>query len=440
MPQFRTSLVALVASVGLSGALLVVPASDAAPVRATTVAKPSSAYVVKPGVTFNSPFGSNDRKRAIITKINTALRHAKDGSEVRIFSWKIFTKAGVDAALAAQKRGAVVRVLMDKSNTIEEDNPHFRRLRAGLKAGNGKKPAALRSGARLCQNSCRGKGGAAHAKYMLFSHTGKSRDVVMMSSANWGDPAANLQWNDMYTFVDSPNIYMVASEVFDQAWKDEPVKKPWTEYTTDDGRTVVAWSPTTTASRADDRLLATLDKVKCRGATGGAGNANGRTIIRTTPDVIRNERGMQVARQLRRLWDSGCDVRIGYTVMGKDVSRLLRASGPRGPVPIRHLTQDYNGDGIFDRYFHLKAYTINGHIGKNTEAYWMVAGSANTSSLALYSDEQQIYFIDRRSITLRYQKHMDYWIKNFPASTTSSSSARRVAGGEVDPYATMELD
>ncbi|WP_182523990.1 hypothetical protein [Nocardioides dongkuii] len=65
------------------------------------------------------------------------------------------------ALLNAQKRGVKVQAIMDKKNTIVENNPHFWRLRNGLKAGNKGKPRARRSAAMLCDHSCRGKGGAA---------------------------------------------------------------------------------------------------------------------------------------------------------------------------------------------------------------------------------------------------------------------------------------
>ncbi|TIC87405.1 hypothetical protein E8D34_09745 [Nocardioides sp. GY 10113] len=398
-------------------------------------------FRVKSGVTFNSPVGNTATKRAIISKVNRAISNTRRGSQIRIFSWKIWTRAGVTALLNAQKRGVVVHAIMDKKNTVVEDNPHFWRLKRGLQAGNkGRKPAK-RSGAILCDHSCRGKGGAAHSKFMLFSKSGASRYVYMHGSANWGDAAANLQWNDMYTFVGQKRIYDFAVKMFDQAYQDKPRKSPWREIRTSDGSAVLAWSPSDPRSKRNDRLMATLKKVRCTGATGGAGNANGRTIIRTAPDVIRGKRGMTVATQLRRLWREGCDVKIGYTVMGKDVFRLLNDGGARGPVPKKHFAQDFDGDGVFDRYFHLKVYTVNGVIGRDTSAYWMVSGSANTSQLGLVSDETYSYFFNKAKLTKRYQNHIDYWYRNYPESSVLTGGAeRRIANGEIDPYAKIELD
>src|SRR5690606_24076467 len=134
------------------------------------------------------------------------------------------TQAGVTALLKAQKRGVIVKAIMDRKNTVVESNPHFPRLKKGLQAGNRKKdgtlrPKAKRSNAKLCTKSCRGPGGAAHSKFFIFSGSGKSKHIYMHSSSNWGDAAANRQWNDMYTFVGDKGIYDAAVKVFEQAWK-----------------------------------------------------------------------------------------------------------------------------------------------------------------------------------------------------------------------------
>lgn len=429
----------------LFAALLAAPTTGSLEPAAAEPATSAQAapYQVRGGITFNSATGTKAQRRAIIAKINQAIAHAPRGSDIRILSWKIWTRAGVTALLDAQRRGVKVLVLMDKNNTIVERNPHFPRLRKGLAAGNSRWPAGRKSGARLCQGSCRGDGGAAHSKFMLFSKSGVSQYVYMAGSANWGDAAAQRQWNDMITLVGMKDLYAMGVRVFNEAWLDKPVAggNRWREYTNYNGRITAAWSPTTVASRAADRLLTNLRAVKCRGATGGAGNSYGRTIIRSAPDVFRGNRGMAVAKELRRLWDAGCDVKIGYTVIGVDENKLLRRTSGRGPVPMRQLVEDHDGDGVFDRYFHLKVYTINGVIGDNTSAYWFQQGSANTADLALASDENFFYFSGYRDMTLRYQNHINYWYAKFPASRrVSARTAQMVSTGAVDPYANMELD
>lgn len=393
-----------------------VPAARA-PRPTQRVAAAAATYRVSPGVTFNNPLTATG-KRAIIGKINSAINHTPRGGQIRIFTWSIWTKAGVTAAINAHQRGVTVRVILDRENVQLQPNPHVRRLRLGLAtANNSKRPPERRSGVRLCDRSCRGKAGRAHSKFMLFSQAGRSKYIYMHGSANWGDAAAARQWNDLYTFVDRKPVYDTATAVFDQAYRDRPVPSPWTEYTSPGKTFTLAWAPTTATSRANDRLVATLSRVKCRGAIAPAGNASHRTIIRVAPDVLRNDYGMTVARHLRRLWDAGCDVKVGYTVIGVEIKRYLSQPGGRGPVPLRHLANDFDGDGAFDRYFHLKVYTINGVIGSNRSAYWMVQGSANTSSSSLGSDETFTYITNRRAVTVRYQKHIDYWYTRYPATS-----------------------
>ena len=408
---------------------------------ATAKAPKRKKYKVKGGVTFNSPIATTAKRRAIMRKITTTIKNAPKGSEIRVFSWKIWTQSGVTALLQAQKRGVKVRAIMFEGNTIVEDNPHYWRLQKGLQAGNKNRRASRHSGARLCSRSCRGPRGTAHSKFFVFSKSGQSRHIYMHTSSNWGDAAATRQWNDMYTTVGNQAVHDRAAMVFDQAWKDTPVKRRWVEQPTANGAIVFAWGPSTKKSTKNDRLVKALQQVKCKGATGGAGNAYGRTIIRTAPDAMRGGPGMRVARLLRTLWNKGCDVKVAYTVIGIDVRQHLTNPSGRGPVPIRHLVQDFDGDGVFDRYFHMKAYTINGRIGKNRQAYFLVQGSANTSNLSLNSDETYGYFYNRAQLTKRYQKHIDYWYNNFPQSTPLSfMSSRRVASGAVDPYAKMKAD
>ena len=238
----------------------------------------------------NSPVGDRATRRAILDRILASIRHARKGSTIQIMTWNYLTSEGTDALLAAQKRGVVVRVLIDQANDdADSPNPPFNRLRAGLRAGNGNKPYPERSAAKMCQNSCRGRGGAAHSKYYLFSHTGSSRRVVMQGSANFTTAMANNQWNEIFTYVDRRPIWDFMQARFDEAWKDTPVKRAFAEVT--DGGYGLYVSPNYGPDWISDPIIDALDKVRCRGAV-DAGNANGRTIIRTSPDVIRGKRGM----------------------------------------------------------------------------------------------------------------------------------------------------
>ncbi|MBL0950133.1 MAG: hypothetical protein IBJ08_05340, partial [Pseudomonas sp.] len=90
--------------------------------------------------------------------------------------------AGAAIAVAQRaQRATTVRVLNAANHNDEAtDNPSFRRLKAGLAQTNGKnEKGETRSYARMCQQSCRGKGGAAHTKMFLFDKVGLSRNVLI---------------------------------------------------------------------------------------------------------------------------------------------------------------------------------------------------------------------------------------------------------------------
>lgn len=403
-------------------------------------------YEVRPGLTFNSPIGSRATKRRIYDKILGAINHARRGSTIKIMTWNFMSAEAMNALLRAQKRGVVVRLLMDSSN-IDEDtpNPTYLRLRRELAAHNvNKKRPENRSHAKTCAGSCRGKSGAAHAKFFLFSHTGASRQVLMQGSTNITVAAAYNQWNDLFTFVGRKEIYKYASGIFNQMWRDKPVAQPFTSF--ERGRFGLTFSPYAGKGFKSDPVQDTLDQVRCRGAV-KAGNKRHRTIVRSAPDVIRGKRGMVAAKRLKLLWDRGCDVRIVYTVMGKAVRQVLKAPRNRGPVPMRHLVQDFDGDGDFDNYFHIKVLTINGVVGKNRTTYVTYNGSSNTSDFATRSDEN-IGTVHGARFTLAYQRHIDYWFENPPpdGSEDENGGSSNIPGGGaartrvVDPYVNVDLD
>ena len=169
---------------------------------------------------------------------------------------------------------------------------------------------------------------------------------------------------------------------------------------------------------------------------------------------------MRLGRKVWQLWQGGCDIRVGYTVVGRDIGRMMRRPGQRGHgVPMRHLVQDVNGDGMFDRYFHLKAMSVVGNVGGDRSNWVTLNGSSNWSGRGIRSDENLgIHW--RRSLTRRYQTYIDHWYgwNGFSRSNRYQMSARtsQVAVQEgrlvdgllfgtgpingVDPYANLDMD
>jgi len=376
------------------------------PATGSPAAAAPDRFSPKPGVTFNSPLGGMEQRRKIFRKIIRSINSSGRGSEIQMLTWNFLTADGTDALLAAQRRGVRVRLLMDASNNREIPNGPFRRLRAELREGSERAPRGRKSWARMCQNSCRGSVGAAHAKFFMFSEVGKVKRVVMQGSANLTLASTNNQWNDIYTHTRNRNVWRFYNKVFQEAARDKKARRPYASKEFNGFRLIMF----PLAGQKHDPVMQLLNKVNCMGATNTASH---RTRIRIAPDVIRQERGMKLARKVRQLWERGCDIRIGYTIVGLDVGRLLRAPGGRGPVPMKHLVQDLDGDGEFDNYFHLKAMSVVGHVGGDRSNHVVLNGSANWSGLARVSDENLGIYWDKRR-TLQYQEHIDYWYTNFP--------------------------
>lgn len=442
--MFVRMLVAMVLSAGLL--VPVGSAAQAAPDR----------YTPRQGVTFNNPVGGRQVRRAIYRKIMRSINSSPRGSEIYFFTWNFLTSGGADALLRAQRRGVQVKVLMDDRNVTEIDNPPFRRLKRGLRQGNKDRRKERRSWARLCEGSCRGGTGSAHSKFFMFSKAGKARNVVIQGSANFTLASTNNQWNDVYTHVNNKAVWRFADRTFREAARDQKAKPVFIRL---DKPSFSLFMYPIAGKNAVDPVGRLLGKVRCRNATN---TRNGRTVIRIAPDVIRHDRGMWLARKVRKLWNDGCDVKIGYTVVGIKIGRMLRSGGGRGPVPMKHLVQDFDGDGEFDNYFHLKSMTIRGNVNGDRSNTVVLNGSANWSGLAKVSDENVgVYW--RPGVVSRYQKHIEYWYKNFPSDGNPRIAARTksvdddrlifgsgrnavyedgepVGDGTFDPFAKLELD
>ena len=434
MLRLHTLVAGLLATLVLALAPALLTPSSVASGSVASAAEQKPTYQVQEGPTFNTAVGDQAQRRAILDKILQTIRHTSPKGQIKIMTWNFMNAGAADALIQRAQKGTTVRVLIDANNNDEDtDNPSFRRLKKGLKATNGKnEKGATKSFARMCKGSCRGKSGAAHTKMFLFDKVGLSRNVLIQGSANLTTAAAANQWNEIYTYVGRDKLYAFAEDIFDEMWTDQPRKNAYRAF--EGGRYSLYFSPYYGKDFNGDPVQQAMDQIRCFGAE-KAGNANGRTIVRSAPDVIRGQRGNIAARRLKALWDQGCDVRVAYTVMGREAKRILTAGDGRGPVPIRHLVQDFDGDGDFDNYFHLKVLTINGRLGADRTAYVTFNGSANTSDAASRSDEQTGKLVGRRN-TLLYQRFIDRWFENPPPN-----AARRAdAPPNPDPYQHVDMD
>jgi len=383
-------------------------------------------FTPKTGVITTDPRRADRRK--LLEHIIKSIGSTKRKQKIRFISWNVASRGFVDKLIAAHKRGVSVRLLMAGGKT--EGNGDYWRLKEALQR---KRPNTLppkyKSWARACSRSCRGTRGIAHSKLFIFSKVGRAQKVVMSTSANATEVAVNYQWNDLFTQVGSRPIYRGFMRAFAESAKDRPVKRA---YRTFGGRSATGYVyPWKGRDARGDRVMKELKAVTCVGARGRTG-INGRTRIRIAQDAILDQRGIEIAKILRTKWENGCNIRIVYALMGRQVLTILRNTS-RGPVPIQQVVSDFDGDGVYDRYLHSKAMAVSGWYRTDRSARVAWQGSENWSGLAKISDEQG-FKLRRGGAEGRYARWVDYLFNN-PPPVSRATTMRVAAQRDVDPYA-----
>ncbi|WP_148572698.1 phospholipase D-like domain-containing protein [Nocardioides caldifontis] len=421
--------------------------ADAAPKDAPKSAPDS--YTPRFGVKFNQPLGGKKQKKVIVRHLARTINSAPPRSTIRIVSWNIKSTQFVQALLKAHRRGVGVRVLMAKSmGERQRKSGAYWTLKRGLDTRNKKRPPALRSYMRGCKASCRGYGGIAHTKMYLFSHAGNAKNVVMIGSANFTAVAAISQWNDMFTVTNRPRLFQKAEAIFHEMAKDKKAAKPYQQFVA--GKDLQAWwYPYRGKNAKGDPIVNVLKRVRCKGATGGAGR-NGRTVIRVGQTGLLGDPGARIARKLQQLRKQGCNIRVLTAVSDRQVKPKLAG------LAWRFYTQDTTGDGVYDRYIHMKVLTINGVWGAQRNARLTINGTANWSPKALNSDEAG-FKVFRGDITRKYERWIDKLYNNPPRNASRTASTMRVEnvrvtndgrvlsravlpnGKVVNPYAKVQL-
>jgi phosphatidylserine/phosphatidylglycerophosphate/cardiolipin synthase-like enzyme len=381
---------------GLLAGLLVVPAAapqaQGAPEPRSSAAA-AAARVFEPdlGATFNDPLARRPARR-ILRQVLKAVEATKPGEQIRLATWNFDDRSARDALIAAGARGVKVQVVVsDRSVSGSWD-----KLRRTLNHDGNPDSFAVR-----CHGGCRSRSRIMHSKLYLFSRVGSLEQVSMISSSNLTKAARYRQWNDLLT-TRSPAVYDYLTRIFDEYMLDTPVAEPSEVETLGDFR---IW--TYPVADGANPQLQQLNRVRCQGATGRTGTPDGRTRIRIAVAGWFDTYGQAIADRLRVLWDRGCDIRIVTTLAGRGINQVLKADGRRGPVPIRELAVDRNGDGVPDRYVHQKSMAISGVFAGDTSASVVLTGSPNWSSRAARSEEVWVRLLDHENTTRQYLRHVN---------------------------------
>jgi len=437
------ALLVLLLSLAVAAASTVgVPTATAAPgsaplaSQARATGAPTDNYVPNARAYFSYPNRTEAAKVVIRKRVLRTIRStwggprtsggmagARNGT-IRIATWSFKDWAVARSLVAAHNRGVSVQVVAAKRANQGSGPWTYLRKHLGTRLyrpGNPKTRETI-SFARACRGACRGPGGTAHAKYFLFDRVGASRarSITYNTSMNLTRFAYTKQWNQAQV-MRSAGVYNDFMSVFRQARVGRSVASPYHVRTL--GGVTDYFFPRPRSKAAQDPVMQILNVTACKGATAG-GNSMGRTRIRIIQYAMYGDRGVWIAKKLRRLWNRGCDIKIIYGVTSRPVLQVLRNGSGRGKVPMRQSVIK-NGSGQIVKYNHSKWMTITGRWLTSRSAYVTFTGSANWSLLAFGSDEQMQRIGSRAQAALYQQAFVQTW---------GQKSSKRPPGGRLASF------
>lgn len=289
-----------------------------------------------------------------VTESALQLIDSADAGQTLTLSMFNFTFPGTaEALIRAHHRGVDVHVLL---------NSEIRRLqqrdllRKALGRNSKKRSWAV----------TRAGGLRMHSKFLLLSPTADRPAVVWVSSGNLTMASGVQQANEALTIRGDQPLYDFLAEQFDlmRSGVTDPEQLGRVAQT---DTAVVRSFPVTGGVAASDPVLNLLSDVTCV-------HGEDRTVIRLGQLFLTIER-LGVAKRLRQLKESGCDVRvIGHLSVWVDEAEKLLLRPGRGRIDLR--------DSL-DTAIHTKITTIDGWDAAGRPLLRAVIGSHNLTGRAL---------------------------------------------------------
>lgn len=416
----------------LVGALALALVTPALSLVAPTPPLPEAAaatdtYKVTPGLTFNDPTGSKAKHRKIIDKVEDAIDHAPRGSRIRMAQYLFDLDSTADALVRAYARGVNVQLLIDDYPI----SPQTARMRKTL--GTNKKAKSFTA---RCVNSCMSSATSVmHAKFFLFSQSGQSKTISMVSSANPYTGNSGTSWNNMHTMVGDTKLYASLDRYFTDMLPDRD--QPNYYRTTTSGKHKLYFFPRKAVKgTADIPMLDVLNNVRCTGMSKSYGSG-GRTVVRIEQWGWSAAR-LDIARRVWQLHDQGCKVSViinGFQIGPKVLQVLLKPSKRSGQMTVYNAGIDTNGNGVRDKYMHHKVVMINGRWFSQSKKV-VYTGSANFSGTATLANNEIIMRVVDGKTYDAYYSNFNYirnnWTKRVtkappvPVATSAKVAAARV--------------
>jgi phosphatidylserine/phosphatidylglycerophosphate/cardiolipin synthase-like enzyme len=361
-----------------------------------------AAYMPTPGVTFNDPTSSSRSQQTVLMdQIIAAVNNVPAGSVIRVVAYSFDYQPMVDALIAAKKRGAQVRLLID-SHT---ETAQIRELRSYL--GTGRSDGSY---LRTCKYSCMAsKSSFIHSKLYLFSRTGGAKYVSMNSSANPAETGVSRSWNNTYTTVGDKTLYDANVDNFNDMLPDKTnadyyhtvESPPYKEY----------FFPRAGSTKKSDTLYNILNDVSCPSS------------IKVTTYFWTSAR-LYLAEKLTALQNAGCSVEVIYP----DGSGAQDTVYPEVTAELRHgAIPTWNTRPVAGLYVHNKVILIDGTYQGVAGQKIVYATSQNLTMTSLRESNEVMLRIPIPSVYYAYLGNFDE-IKRHSRQIIPTAAAKTTGG------------
>ncbi|HET6563658.1 MAG TPA: phospholipase D-like domain-containing protein [Marmoricola sp.] len=379
-----------------------------------SVVPAASAWEPQGGAVFNNPKGPRAAQYKIVNAITRAVQGAPRGSTILMSAYMFDNGGTYNALMRAHGRGVHVQMVLDSAHAR---NGRTHRLAARFNRDNERGPQPGRWGPDqsflvFCQQACRGANGYNHTKFYAFSRSGTADDVVMVSSSNPNAGGAIKGWNDMYVAKRKPRLFEGFARVLAEMAEDSPNDGDrFMQFR--EGNALAQFYPKRTGAHP---VMADLNRVRCRGATGGAG-VGGRTAIRVSMFRWNRKWGKRIAQKLVSLADNGCRLDIIYGAPSRELRLYLTDAARRSArISLWDSRFDPNGNGEVNLRVHTKYLLVSGVHGGDRSSWRVTTGSQNWGASLRTSDENTIT-IDDRAVHAAYVRNWQHVV---------NTSARRI--------------
>jgi phosphatidylserine/phosphatidylglycerophosphate/cardiolipin synthase-like enzyme len=372
LPRLRPF--ALAATLVLAGSLVGQPGGVTA-----TAAVGDVTFTPTPGPVFTDPATDPEGPgaRRIITLLDDLIVNSPAGSTIRIATMKLNVPSTVGALVSAHRRGVTVRIVLPERFRTDDG---VRTLNRELN----RRPTSPddTSYVAFCHRACLANNeySEAHSKLYLFSSSGTAQQVVVTSSSNITENGYRTAFNDAFTIVGNPAVYVGARRYVDRLHLDvTPRANPYTEAS---GKgAVMKFFPDFTRVARRDAVSTIFNNVHCR-AGRGSGDGKGHTVVDLVQPEWSSNRSYIIDR-LDRLQRRGCLVRVLTTRGGAAPSMLRKLV--RSSIRVRY--SDLFQGSTRTSYAHSKYIAINGGFYASSNTQTVFTGSTNMTLTATRSSD-----------------------------------------------------